>query len=298
MCEWIYSGAMQTRSTSSGNGYFVWSGERVGEADRVPEDVAFVDTGAGVFAVADGVTRDRLRDGRYPKPSPARLAAEAFCEVIREHAPKSMRPENAFREANIAIERLNRRLGLYGASNYLDRDLAGAVAAVARPRAPSRLEWAYLGDAGIALIGPTGALLRETKDEIANARADFPTDEEVTDKEQRRVVIRSELRNNPKRRSGGYGVLTGEEGALAFLRQGSWSTAGSHVAVVFSDGFRPLLKRDDVRKLLPEAADKPEARRLLEETCDQLRVVDPSAYGKEASVIVWKTARREATHRG
>ena len=56
--------------------------------DKPNEDFCWFDAEAGAALVLDGVTRDR-EAGRYPNPSPARLASEAFAAAARAAAAKA-----------------------------------------------------------------------------------------------------------------------------------------------------------------------------------------------------------------
>lgn len=254
--------------------------------DRVREDAYVAAPACGVFAVADGVTRDPNPDGTYPSPSPARAAADRFCQVVQERACHDPDLRAIFVEANAQIRSLNAELRLDTQPDYLTRDLAGTVAVVAR-QDNGRLDWCYVGDCGAALLDETGRILRITRDDVSAARPHFPTKKTLPHDDHRRAYIRSRLRNRPTS-AGAYGVLTGQAEAPDFVREGSWPWRGSNVALIFSDGFRPYLEAQNVPEVLVEAVRDPGRRTSARQALDALRRSGQvAAADDEATVMAW-----------
>lgn len=247
--------------------------------DRPAEDVAFVDEDC--LAVADGVTRDRLPDGSYPEPSPAAVAARLFCEAVADLGARA--PIHAFEDANRRIMRLNQALGLDNPGHVHERDAAGTVAAVARIE-PHQIAWAYIADAGIALLDRDGRVLAETHDDVQTARQYFPS--ATLPSAYKRAVIRGHLRNHPTLARGGYGVLTGQSAALGYVRSGYWTVNNAHVCVVFSDGFRPLLRDPLVCASLASAVLGGEPHSAFVAACDAARQDGGSGSDEATAVAV------------
>lgn len=280
-----------SHSTATKLPYFTWSAPSARDLSTPQEDVCAADPRTAVFAVADGVTRDRLSDGSYPDPSPARLAAEQFLRALRDHHELGSQPSEVFASANALVGDLNRALGLWSRADAGQNDLAGTVAALAQLDSRTRLQWAYIGDAGIALLSPSGDLKKETVDDVAVARRFFPQNN-AHSKRERRHVIRSLLRNSPRRSRGSYGVLTGEHSALRFVRSGSWRADTRDVCVVFSDGFRPFLHHAEIRERLARGVYSKRDRAAIRALCVRLRNSGAADYSHEATVVVWAVRTR------
>ncbi len=222
------------------------------------EDAVLVDKCKNTYAVADGVTRDRTRNGTYPSPSPAEEAAQVVVDSIHRAIEMGLSVPQALTLANRDVRRLNERLGFWSSTDFLSRDLAGAVAAAAMVRG-STVDYALVGDCGLAIVDEKGCLVSETRDRVAEARSSFPADGEVED---RKVAIRSRYRNRPTADHPTYGVLTGEDAAVEYMVCGQWRLGESDTLVLFTDGFRPLLYDAPSLRILTQGEEV--ARRLAE----------------------------------
>lgn len=222
------------------------------------EDALFTNRSAGVLVVADGVTRgiDRPEDA-YPDPSPARLAAHAAAQSIGERLSGARRAHRvtvddvseALRAGNSAVRALNETLGFWGNHNYLDRDLAGTVAAGAVVQ-ESEVVFGYIGDCGIAFLSPAGDVAWRSDDDVAAARPYFPTIAAVG-REERFVRVRRDFRNNPTAPYPTFGVLTGEETALPYIKTGRRDFSPGEAVAIYSDGMAGFIYDDaDFRNLL------------------------------------------------
>jgi hypothetical protein len=203
------------------------AGNRVSEDSWVVRD--------RIAVVADGVTRTPAPGQAYPRPSPAKLAADTIVRVVGE---TTTRLAATLSTANCHVRDLNAQLGLEGPYERGEDDLAGAVAAAARVF-PGWVEWTYIGDSGVALLSPTGDAMHVTPDDIAPLRPSFPSCTDMHPSDRMRIV-REGYRNQDS--DPAFGVLTGETWATRFIRSGVWRGTGGCTVIVFSDGFRPLLR--------------------------------------------------------
>lgn len=222
---------------------------------RESEDAAFINEKRRLLVAADGVSRGPFDDkSKYPYPSPARKAAKIAVDKMGEHLSQidDVTPEDmldAVRKANEAIRELNRDLGLWENTDYLTNDLAGTVIASAVQK-DSEMVYTFMGDSRVALIGQDGQLKWVSEDEITPIRGHFPKKEDVGVTE-RFVQVRRDFRNNPSAPHPTYGVLTGEDSALEYVRTGSIEYVPGDVLIAYTDGVTPFIHEDDdFRKLV------------------------------------------------
>lgn len=215
---------------------------------REGEDALFVDEKGGVFAVTDGVTRDKNDSGEYPYPSPARQAAQIAAETIGNYLVNleqisERKIHDAFVHANEAVKSLNEQLGLWNNHDYLERDLAGTVGvcAVVQKR---EVIYGYIGDCGIAHLSSQGELLWHSDDDVITASSHFPKTNDIG-RTERTVRVRRDFRNKPSAQHPTYGVLTGEEEAMHYVKTGRVQLEPGAVLVVYSDGAMPFIFEDD-----------------------------------------------------
>lgn len=222
------------------------------ESEKPSEDFSVVQEDAGriVAIVADGVSRTRIDGEPYPNPSPAALASQAFVRVTARRLVRGELSTNALRQAcaggNDAVFRVNRKLGLWENVDYWTRDLAGTVFAAAAIDLPSRtLWWAYMGDCGLGVLRPYGQKWL-TDDLLARVRRHFPSRQACGDERARTIAIRRQCRNRPGEQIKTYGVMTGEETALApcYLKVGTQSVPVGATVILFSDGFAPWVRNE------------------------------------------------------
>jgi len=238
---------------------------------RFPQEDSFrFDPETGIFAVADGITRDCL-NGRvadktlagiwnvfwhYPRPSPAREAADLFCRVFTAYASK-FSPEDAifqgFREANKGIHFLNQREGLEG--DYLVGDFAGCVGAGAIKK-EDYLFWGFLCDCGVAVLDKKGNLRFKTDDEGPHGKERkegldliVAQNKGWANPEARRT-IRRDYRNNSNQKDS-FGVLTGETSAMDYVRTGVQRLRNGDYFLVYTDGMLPILFDSETEEVIP-----------------------------------------------
>jgi len=225
------------------------------------EDSYSIDKENGIFSVADGVTRDPLLylpdittlSGKlkfirnYPKQSPAKIAADIFCNffplVLSDFLDKN---EHAMR---VAFEESNKRIGEWNKENipnsdYLLNDFAGCVSAGMSIN-DGVISWGYLTDCGMAILNENG----DVKFRTENQGPDKYDKHIWKDKRligfdwrnpRTRKIIRKHYRNNPEEKSS-FGVLTGEETAMDYVRTGRQEISPQDYLLVYSDGLEPII---------------------------------------------------------
>lgn len=214
-----------------------------------------------IITVADGITRDPLNlltlpDLKtitreiefaigYPIPSPAKKAADLFCDSFIKHASKFPPCIKTLKQsvisANNKIKNINKNLKV----DYLTNDFAACVASAAIMKNKT-LYYAYMTDCGVAVFSKKGRLKFKTKLEGPNPRIT----EEIAKQSNKygsswrdprtRARTRAHYRNNP-REPLSYGALTGEKTALKFLRTGKTFLSNNDFVVLFTDGFAPTI---------------------------------------------------------
>ena len=254
------------------------------------EDAFNIDPKVGAIAVADGITRDPMSylpnmktlGGKlsfvwnYPRPSPAKRAADLFCETFPAALMDFGKDENgiieAFRAANRQIKEWNHRTIPY--PNYTINDFAGCVSAgtVQDSKDKNIIHWGYIADCGLSVIDEKGNVIFKTKDDGPSKydkhiwASDRLKGLNWRDPDARRIV-RSMFRNNPEEEHS-YGALTGETGAMPYINTGTIELRPIDILLVYSDGVEEILfnKEGDING---EAADKIKNRdfRGLEKLC-------------------------------
>ena len=230
---------------------------------RLPhEDSFYVNSTGTIIAAADGVTRD-CKNGLplqknlrgvlnallyYSKPSPAAIISNLF---VINFASKMERHyvmnEDAMRDSinfgNRGIK--NWQYEHIPEPDYLADDFPGCTAACIAKPFPQIISWGYICDSGAALFDWKGNLKERTPDEGPSKKDKYIWASEKlkgltwTDAEARKI-IRSEFRNNPSEEHS-FGVLTGEENAMNYVRTGMWEKKRRDAAVIYTDGVEHIL---------------------------------------------------------
>ena len=228
------------------------------------EDSYAFDERIGAIAVADGVTRDpmvylpnikypwgQFRFVRhYPKPSGAKKSADLFCETflrcVREfHSKDEQAVRDCFREANRLIMELNHREN--SQPDYLMNDFyACTAAAVVENIHEGSIAYGFISDCGLAVFDSSATLKFRTENEGAERHSEdrwellrslglmnwrHPAG---------RWIWRKVFRNNPTEPCS-FGVLTGEETAMHYVRTGIREKQPGDLLAVYSDGLEPVV---------------------------------------------------------
>lgn len=244
--------------------------------ERPLEDFYLIDKNKRVISVADGVTRDwdeTLRKdmiSQYPNPSPAEISAKLFCIEFQSYL--SNKEQVSEREIRNAFEKANKKIGEWNRLNnpnpdYALKDLAGCVAS-GIVESEDIVYYGFLTDCGVAVFDKNGDLRFRTENQGPSKfdeyiwRDERLQNQQWTNPEVRRI-IRRDYRNNPKENHS-FGVLTGEESALNYVRTGSIKLQNGDYVLVYSDGveniifddkgkpnnyFKELLRKDDFEGL-------------------------------------------------
>lgn len=236
-----------------------------------------------ILAVADGVTRDPFEDLRgtnflikslytittipsklqflthYPKPSFASAASstftEHFPETIEELAEQGVRGTSginqAFREINDRIKRHNK--AIFPAPDYLLNDLSGCTASAALIE-DGYAHYGFISDCGVAIFKPNGDIKNLTENEGPDKHDEYIwKDERLQGNEwhqpNTRRLIRSKYRNNPNQ-DHAFGVLTGQETAMEYVRTGTWALDPQEILLTYSDGLEHSISSTDFSDLI------------------------------------------------
>jgi hypothetical protein len=241
-----------------------------------PEEDSFrysIEKDKTLVALADGISRDpvgmpELPDYKkftgkinYPIPSPAKKAAEIFCESFVKKSKKTKPSIKSVKEsaiyANKKIKQLNKNVKV----DYLENDFAACVASFGIISG-STLYHGFATDCGVCVFDKEGKLKFKTKNEGPNPQiekevAKSPEEYGASWREpQRRARTRRWYRNNPKEPLS-YGAFTGEKEAINFVRTGEIKLSQGDFVIFFSDGFTPLILSENfnVAKLFPNLED-------------------------------------------
>ena len=258
------------------------------------EDAMAFDADRKVFVAADGVTRDwgGVMEGLrpYPDPSPATDAADAVASTALQTLRACPGEEGCVRQAleaaNEAVANVNTDLGFWEKCDWLECDLAGAVAAASMVDG-DRLVIGWIGDCGVAVVRD-GELAYLTRDQLEHVLAHLAANPATYD-DPRRAFIRGTLRNRPENTDNGqpitYGVLTGEDGAVPYIETATFALQPGDVVATHTDGFRPYFA--SVEFLATLSGDPARWEEDVPAVMRRLIAADPE-HGKERSLILYR----------
>lgn len=251
-----------------------------------------------IFGVADGITRDPISPvdfdnlsmkkllKNYPRPSGAKMAADCFCksfvDYIKSHTINNQTAVNAFKFANIEIEKLNKRYNPQ--IDYLVNDFYACVACGGIIN-KSILYWSSIGDAEIKVCDKKGNFKFESPNGVASFLKHVKINPQEWGKPKRRREIRSQFRNNPNKKKNGrlvaYGALTGEKNAEYFIYSGKVNLSKGDLIIFYTDGFSQTIKNKQFLKLI----NQKNVKKLL--TLDKiLSKQNYQKYGEERTLII------------
>lgn len=248
-----------------------------------------------VFAVADGITRDPLKpldfsgisieelSKNYPNPSPAKMAADTFCQSVTEYLGGHDLINEAFVFANDKIFELNKTYN--PKPDYLVNDFYACVASAGIIK-ENQLHWGCVGDSGVAVFDANGNIKFQSPDGLKNFFAYIHQHSGDFNKPERRKFIRSQFRNNREMiKDGkvvGYGALTGEAEAEFFFQFGKVDLEPNDLIVFYSDGFADTLKEPSFNDALLKSFDD---KNVLIDFDSALAAKDYKKFGHERSLI-------------
>jgi serine/threonine protein phosphatase PrpC len=226
------------------------------------------------LVLADGVTRYLLRNAKddikntetkkeqlkeYPNPSPAKLAAETFCNSVIKEISGSIPLKQIFKIANNKILEFGFKKN--PEPNLMENDYWGCVASVARIR-NSILEWGFICDCGICVWDKKGNIKFKTQDEGTQTVNDMYTlfkpyfGEEVKNAQTfiGRVILRGLFQNRLTYPRGdikkGFGVINGDKNALDYVRTGKLKLKEGDIIGIYSDGLTHCIPTKELANLI------------------------------------------------
>ncbi len=259
------------------------------------EDYLLVSEKFPIFVVADGVTLECNEQGEYPAESGAGELARVFCEAVIQVAEAKYETfiesdlKEIFSIANKAADQVNIAHGrVKGTLNYWDIDLFAATTAFALIK-DNRLYWWTLCDAGIAVFDAQQYRIYSSPLAWPRERREKYLLSDVTLKNvtppERRKMIRRVYRNgiNAQGETIGYGVVTGEPAALAYLETGNLLLSQGDTVIAYTDGFEHYLTLPIFVEKFLAWTDGTMNEPVL--VAQQVTKEDPVRYGQERSLI-------------
>ncbi len=251
---------------------------------RESEDASYLDREKKILVAADGITRGPFSENeQYPYPSPAAQVAKKFVETFGTFLSQQNKVTRqdliaATYKASLEVKKINQQLGLWANNDYLQNDLASTVFSACIQR-DDKMLYAFMGDCGVAKLASDGSLLWSSPDEVTPLRPLFPKTEEVGTIE-RHLQVRRDFRNNPDADHATFGVISGEEEAMSYLRTGIIPVNSGEIMIAFSDGITEFLhKSSEFRKLLASGSQQ-KIKAFLEEHSH------PKKHGDDKTLVL------------
>lgn len=228
------------------------------------------------FCVADGITRDYINGELLHSPRSISDFWYLFWTLYPLLKTKKVSQmvcnefvDDSTEKLDILINKINNYIKKMNSNHkidYLGHDYYACVAAGGLIEA-DRLIGFNIGDSNIMLLNKHQDKMFLTEDvytDTFNARVNTITNQ-LTEKELSvgwdkphvRRKFREEFRNRPDAIYDGqclsYGALTGEEGALPFVRYYEEPLEDAHYILCFTDGYMPYLKDEEKRSKIIES---------------------------------------------
>jgi len=232
------------------------------------EDSYKIDLKKRIIVVADGFTRDFLDNtpvnrslrslikflrGLYPDYAKEISSLSSLFLINSLEKYKLIETDfikKSFEKLNLSIKRYN--LKNIHEINYLANDFAGCVASATYEKSQDGqviLNYGFISDCGVVIFDEKGNLKFRTPNEGPNSRGSIENNLikrfglRFSDEEGRKI-IRSYYRNNPEEPLA-YGVLTGEENALHYVKTGKKEMNKGYFYCVYSDGVESAIFKDN-----------------------------------------------------
>lgn len=259
------------------------------------EDYLLISKRYPIYVVADGVTLLQwiIEDRPYPHPSPAGEVARIFCEAAVKAAEADYAaissPEDIRRIFKIGNEAVAEFEVAHGRTketvDYWTTDFFAATAALAVVK-DGVVYWGSICDSYVAHIDSNGNLIEPSPlcDSLKEAEPP-PYEGDPNDLAAYTRYRWSTTRNslNAQGKRIGYGVITGEPEALAYVAAGHFTLASGERLLVFTDGFEEYVTEPDFLALLHAWPDDIKAR--VRQYGEAKIPGDPERFGHERSLI-------------
>ncbi len=248
------------------------------------EDSFSIDSKNKIFAVADGVTRDPVEylpdlntlrgkiefSFSYPRPSPAKTASDIFTQtfpMVLNDYDSINRDEKSIR---IAFEEANKNIREWNKQNMLNPDyvLSDYSGCVASGTLLNR-NLVYLGfltDCGVAIFDESGELKFRTENQGPDKYDKYIWQDErlkniTWNNPEARRIVRRDYRNNPMEENS-FGVLTGQQTAMHYVRTSTQEIKPNEFLIVYSDGLEQTIFSNEFAEKLKQRDIK-----ILEKLC-------------------------------
>ncbi|VVB75520.1 Uncharacterised protein [Candidatus Tiddalikarchaeum anstoanum] len=216
-----------------------------------------------IMCVADGITRDLVNGNvipdfnsidyykdmklYYPKPSPAKIAADVFCNAFVYYLDGKLDVNerilrDTFQHCNDEIKILNKKNLKnmdYLANDYWGCEASGGVIQ------NNTLYWSYICDCGVCVYDKNGSLKFRTNNDMKNIKQYLESIKFDWKLRECRKLVRSRFRNNPRNVINGrllsYGAFTGEQNVMRFLKTGKVELSYGDYVFFYSHGMEDIV---------------------------------------------------------
>lgn len=218
--------------------------------DKPNEDAFFADDNKNIYAVFDGVSRDR-KNQVYPNPSPAKK----ITLIISKYIYRKMMSVGELTDLklNKIIRKANRIACIYNVLHYtsVGKFKAGTVGVICYIKG-NILNYVYIGDCSAYVVSKTGFLkiTKKQTDNLLVNKGKYNKDE-----------IRFNICNNIQHPCG-YGVINGSSKAMDFLIFGKIELKEDDVIFLSSDGCDNVFHETNINDLNSKSA-----KELIEAFC-------------------------------
>ena len=240
-----------------------------------------------IFVVADGVSINYDNEKEYPKRSGAGEVAKIFCETVMAEAEKRYEEfseadlQEIFKLGNKAVLEYNISQGRTEKTiNYFDVDLFSATTSFLLVKGDKAFWWS-LCDAGVLLCDKDGIQKFQSPDGWIN----FPKNWKEDRGDKEKIILRHKDYRN-KVQAGkliGYGVVDGEESAIAYLNTGVVDLSEGDLVFVYTDGFENYFGNNDFINIF--TAWPADLKNKLENFIAKKTAEDQSKYGREKTTL-------------
>lgn len=213
------------------------------------------------------------------------MAADLFCREFIKAVEQGDLVKEAFIKINEAIDLLNKKY--VPRVDYLANDYYACVAAGGKIE-DGFLYWGSITDCRLIVFDQMGQIKLHAPDGMESFLEYSKQDPEEWSDPQRRRLVRSQYRNNPRQVANGkcvsYGALTGEKEAEYFMQFGQEKLDKGDLIVFYSDGFEGLVGEEDFFKASYHENEELAKKKIME-LDSYWSKNDYEKYGRERTLI-------------